>query len=142
GPFAGLARVLAQAFALIAHTDSCLDERSITHYVQAYQTVSPLAIGELWAVPIMLRFGLIDNLRRLARQMLNTWDARKQARQWSAQLTRPAYPRGPPPPAGAPSPPRPGLLLGGAPGARARGRRPPARGAPAPAPPPARPPRR
>src|SRR5262249_19172746 len=70
GPFAGFPRVYALALELIAHTDSSLDETNITRFVQAYQTGAPLAIGELWAVPIMLRLGLFENLRRLARQKL------------------------------------------------------------------------
>ena len=36
--------------------------------MRAYQTVVPLTIGELWAVPTMLRLGLIENLRRLDRK--------------------------------------------------------------------------
>src|SRR5262249_38402564 len=66
GPLAGLPRVYALSVELIAHTDSCLDEAAITRFIQAYQTAAPLSIGELWAVPIMLRLGLLENLRRLA----------------------------------------------------------------------------
>ena len=35
-------------------------------FVAAYQTVAPLMLGELWAIPIMLRLALIENLRRIA----------------------------------------------------------------------------
>jgi cyclic beta-1,2-glucan synthetase len=69
GPLAGYPRVYVLALALIAHTDSSLDEAHITRFVQAYQIVTPLTIGELWAVPTMLRLGLIENLRPLAEQM-------------------------------------------------------------------------
>ncbi|HXG11673.1 MAG TPA: glycosyl transferase family 36, partial [Gemmataceae bacterium] len=86
GPFAGLPRVYALGIELIAHTDSGLDETTITRAVQAYQTVAPLTIGELWAVPIMLRLGLLENLRRLADQMLQTWAERRLAQQWAARL--------------------------------------------------------
>src|SRR5665811_2172366 len=34
-----------------------------------YQTVSNLKLGELWAIPIMLRLGLIENLQRVTRQL-------------------------------------------------------------------------
>ena len=30
------------------------------------QTVTPLKLGELWAIPIMLRIALIENLRHVA----------------------------------------------------------------------------
>ena len=35
--------------------------------VEGYQSVEPLKIGELWALPSLLRFVLIENLRRHAR---------------------------------------------------------------------------
>ncbi len=35
----------------------------------AYQSVSPLNLGELWAIPIMLRLALIENLRRVGALM-------------------------------------------------------------------------
>src|SRR5207237_3249711 len=69
GPSKGLPRVYVLALALIAHTDSSLEEHNVTGYVQAFQSVTPLSIGELWAVPIMLRLGLIENLRRLSEEM-------------------------------------------------------------------------
>jgi cyclic beta-1,2-glucan synthetase len=66
GALAGYPRVYAFALELISHTDGTLDEQTISACVQAYQEVAPLSIGELWAVAIMLRMGLVENLRRLA----------------------------------------------------------------------------
>jgi cyclic beta-1,2-glucan synthetase len=82
GPLAGHPRVYALAVELIVHTDSSLDEHTITRFVQAYQEVTPLTIGELWAVPIMLRLGLVENLRRLAEQVLATREHRRAAHQF------------------------------------------------------------
>src|SRR5579871_11754 len=82
GPFRGLPRVYALSVQLLAHTDSCLDEANLLHFVKAFQTVTPLTIGELWAVPIMLRLGLLENLRRLAEQMQQTWGERQKADVW------------------------------------------------------------
>ena len=65
GPWAGLPRIYALAVALITHTDSHLDDAAILRFVQAFQEVAPLTIGELWAVPTMLRLALLENLRRL-----------------------------------------------------------------------------
>ncbi|MDZ4394168.1 DUF3131 domain-containing protein, partial [Cypionkella sp.] len=62
-------RVLGLAWAYVAHTDSLLSETSLLRFVQAYQTVQPLTIGELWAVAITLRIVLIENMRRLAVQI-------------------------------------------------------------------------
>ena len=72
-PLAGYPRIYSLALSLCAHTDSSFDEAKITRCVQAYQSVAPLTIGELWAVPTMLRLSLIENLRRLAHQMLRAW---------------------------------------------------------------------
>ncbi|MCX8509117.1 MAG: glycosyl transferase, partial [Rhodobacteraceae bacterium] len=69
GPFVGYPRVLGLAWAYIAHSDSLLAETSLLRYVQAYQSVQPLTIGELWAVAITLRIVLIENMRRLADQI-------------------------------------------------------------------------
>jgi cyclic beta-1,2-glucan synthetase len=101
GPFAGYPRVYALALELIAHTDSSLDETNITRFVQAYQTVSSLAIGELWAVPIMLRLSLVENLRRLSDQMIEAWVHRHEAQSCCEHLVahKDHYERTVPPPA-------------------------------------------
>ncbi|HEY7426013.1 MAG TPA: glucoamylase family protein, partial [Gemmataceae bacterium] len=83
---AGYPRVYALALALIAHTDSNLDDAHITRFVQSFQTVAPLTIGELWAVPPMLRLGLLENLGRMAEHMLRVWDERRRAEAWVAPL--------------------------------------------------------
>jgi cyclic beta-1,2-glucan synthetase len=79
---AGYPRVYALALALIAHMDSNLDEAHVTRFVQAFQTVAPLTIGELWAVPTMLRLGLLENLGRLSEHMLRIWEDRRRAEDW------------------------------------------------------------
>src|SRR5262249_14381014 len=79
GPLAGYPPVYVLALALIAQTDSSLDEAHLTRFVHAYQGICPLAIGELWAVPTMLRLGLLENLRRLAEQMMAAWEEARRA---------------------------------------------------------------
>ena len=66
GPSAGLPRVYDIALETIAHGDGRVDPDSLSRFVAAYQTVTPLLLGELWAIPIMLRLALIENLRRVA----------------------------------------------------------------------------
>ena len=70
GPFAGYPRVLGLAWAYVAHTDSLISGAVLSRYVRAYQQVQPLMIGELWAVAITLRVVLIENMRRLASQIV------------------------------------------------------------------------
>ena len=66
GPSEGLPRVYDIALETIAHGDGRVDPDSLTRFVAAYQTVTPIKLGELWAIPIMLRLALIENLRRVA----------------------------------------------------------------------------
>ena len=79
GHLAGYPRVLGLAWAYIAHTDSRFDPESLRRMVRAYQEVEPLSIGELWAVAITLRILLVENLRRLAEQIVGSRAARQQA---------------------------------------------------------------
>lgn len=69
GPFAGYPRVFGLAWAFVAHTDSHMDSEILIEFLNSYQKIQPLTIGELWAVAITLRIVLIENLRRLADQI-------------------------------------------------------------------------
>jgi cyclic beta-1,2-glucan synthetase len=66
GISSGLPRVYDIALETIAHGDGRVDPDSLRRFVATYQTVMPLRLGELWAIPIMLRLALIENLRRVA----------------------------------------------------------------------------
>jgi cyclic beta-1,2-glucan synthetase len=79
GHLAGYPRVLGLAWAYIAHTDSRFDPESLRRMVRAYQAVQPLTIGELWAIAISLRILLVDNLRRLAEQIVRSRADRQKA---------------------------------------------------------------
>ena len=79
GHLEGYPRVLGIAWAYVAHTDSRFDPDSLRRMVGAYQEVEPLTIGELWAVAISLRIILVENLRRLARQIVRSRAARQRA---------------------------------------------------------------
>jgi len=43
-----------------------LRRENIVAFIEAYQSVRTLTIGELWAVAQMLRIALIENIRDLA----------------------------------------------------------------------------
>ena len=76
---AGHARVYAIAVELIRHSDSRLDRQQLIQFLNSYQRVAPLTIGELWAWPSMLKLALIENLRRLAEELLSARAARGAA---------------------------------------------------------------
>jgi cyclic beta-1,2-glucan synthetase len=89
GPFVGYPRVFAIAWAFIAHTDSHFDPVILQRFLNAYQQVDPLSIGELWAVAITLRIVLIENLRRLTDQISLGLTDRSDADRLADQLLQP-----------------------------------------------------
>ena len=76
---AGHARIYAIAIELIRHSDSQLSRHQLTQFLDSYQRVAPLTIGELWAWPSMLKLALVENLRRLADETLEARAARRAA---------------------------------------------------------------
>lgn len=90
GPSAGLPRVYDLSLEAIAHGDGRIDAETISRFVAAYQSVTPLKLGELWAVPIMLRLALIDNLRRMAVRVMNDGVHRRLAGEWARRLNQTA----------------------------------------------------
>ncbi|WP_417473195.1 GH36-type glycosyl hydrolase domain-containing protein [Luteimonas mephitis] len=69
GPSDQLPRVYDIALNAISHGDGRVDVESLGRFISAYQSVTPLTLGELWAIPIMLRLALIENLRRVSAQV-------------------------------------------------------------------------
>jgi cellobiose phosphorylase len=86
GPAAGYPRVYSIAMELISHVDGCVDATSLSAFVASYQSVNPLTIGELWAVPIMLRLALIENLRRVAVRVAASLRDRGLATDWGERM--------------------------------------------------------
>jgi cyclic beta-1,2-glucan synthetase len=66
GPLAGYPRVYQLAITLISHTEGRIHLENVGRFFRAAQEVTTLNIGELWAVPAMVRLGLIENIRRMA----------------------------------------------------------------------------
>ncbi len=79
GDFAGYPRIYAVALAIVAHLDSRLEIETLEKFLDAYQKVTPLNIGELWAVAITLRLVLVENLRRLATRIVTSREEREEA---------------------------------------------------------------
>ncbi len=86
GPSAGLPRVYDIALETISHGDGRVDPESLSSFVAAYQTVTALKLGELWAIPIMLRLALIENLRRAGARMAADRIDRNRADEWAEQM--------------------------------------------------------
>ncbi|KAA5535097.1 cyclic beta 1-2 glucan synthetase [Taibaiella lutea] len=65
GHSAGMPRVYDIVLEIIAHSDGRVDLRNLSSFIAAYQSETILTLGELWAIPIMLRLAVIENLRRV-----------------------------------------------------------------------------
>ncbi|MCS6318042.1 MAG: cyclic beta 1-2 glucan synthetase, partial [Nitrospira sp.] len=86
GPSAGLPRVYDIALEIISHGDGRVDPESLSGFVAAYQTVTALKLGELWAIPIMIRLALIENLRRAGARIASDRVDRNRAHEWAGQM--------------------------------------------------------
>ena len=86
GPFVGFPRVYDIVQELIVHVDGRIDDGSLRSIVTGYQSVTALKLGELWAIPIMLRLALIGNLRRVASRILGSWTESALARSWAERM--------------------------------------------------------
>ena len=86
GPSAGYPRVYVIALELISHVDGRIDADALRAFVTAYQSVSRLRLGELWAIPIMLRLALLENLRRVAVSVASGRRDRERAAVWIERM--------------------------------------------------------
>ncbi len=64
--YAGLPRVSAMARELIRSSAGRLDAHRIQRFMTAFQSVTPLTIGEIWAWPSALKLALVEELRARA----------------------------------------------------------------------------
>ena len=87
GSSAGLPRVYDIALNAISHGDGRVDAESLSRFLAAYQEVAPLKLGELWAIPIMLRLALIENLRRVSARLVADRRNQDLADLWADRLT-------------------------------------------------------
>jgi len=86
GPSAALPRVYDIVLELISHVDAQIDAKPLGAFVAAYQGAQSLSLGELWAVPIMLRLGLIENLQRITTRLARGRRDRDLADLWVDRL--------------------------------------------------------
>lgn len=89
----GSSRLEAMAEDLIRHSDGRLDADRLRGYVQAFQSVSPLTIGELWAWPSVLKAALIAHVAGLAEGIRRSRDENLRADAYIAKLDEGASPR-------------------------------------------------
>ncbi|MDO8176984.1 MAG: glucoamylase family protein [Undibacterium sp.] len=90
GNSAGRPRVYDIALETISHGDGRVDPEGLSSFVSAYQQVTTLKLGELWAIPIMLRLALIENLRRVSARLAAARTNRDLACSWADKMAETA----------------------------------------------------
>ncbi len=66
GPHAGMPRIYAIAREFIQSAAGRLTRENICAFLKGYQTIQSLTIGELWALPLMLRYRLLELIEALS----------------------------------------------------------------------------
>lgn len=69
GIMKGYPRVYQIAVELVTHRDGIMDEETIESFIKAYEKNAPLTMGELWALPLMLRMALIQNISNISKKI-------------------------------------------------------------------------
>ena len=86
GPSAGQPRVYDLMLEIVSHGDGRVDADELRRFIAAYQTVSALKLGELWAIPIMLRLALVESLRRNSVRVADACAERDLADAWADRV--------------------------------------------------------
>ncbi len=86
GPFIGFPRVYDIAIEIISHSDGHVDIYSLGNFISAYQKIHYLTLGELWAIPIMIRLALLENLSRMAARIAVDRMDTDLAHQWATKI--------------------------------------------------------
>lgn len=90
GPLARYPRIYAAIVDLVSHCDARIDEEYLLRFIDGFQDIEPLTIGEVWAIPIMLRVALVENLRILSGRVVTAHRSGRTADEWADRLLRTA----------------------------------------------------
>jgi cyclic beta-1,2-glucan synthetase len=86
GPAGGLPRIYALARELVSHANLRVDQDSILTFIAAYQREVSLSIGEIWAVPQMLRIALMEGIQKITGRTQTELHERAIASFWANRL--------------------------------------------------------
>jgi cyclic beta-1,2-glucan synthetase len=81
-------RTMALAWLYVAHTHSTVSMEAMTALVEGFQKHKTLEIGELWALPSIVRFVLIENLRRISTRVDRSRRMRRKANEVADEIIR------------------------------------------------------
>lgn len=86
GTILGYPRIYDIALQVIEHGDGRWDLENLSRFITAYQGVTKLTLGELWAVPITLGVALIENLSSASKRIVNDRNDSNLASHWADQM--------------------------------------------------------
>ncbi|HKY53840.1 MAG TPA: glucoamylase family protein, partial [Anaerolineales bacterium] len=82
----GWPRIYILALVITQQNNSRFDIEQIKNFIQAFQNITPLRIGELWALPLMLRLTALESLAEgLASITKLKWEGPPQPTLWQRQ---------------------------------------------------------
>ncbi len=82
----GYPRIYDIALQIIEHGDGRWDLENLNRFISAYQSVTNLTLGELWAIPITLGVALIENLSSASKRIVVDKNDRMLASQWANRM--------------------------------------------------------
>lgn len=82
----GLPRIYFIAKEMIRCSANKLTRENITAFLNSYQSVDPLTIGELWALPLIMRLRLIENIEYLSHDIDRRISEGESASFWGNRL--------------------------------------------------------
>ncbi|ADK16855.1 N,N'-diacetylchitobiose phosphorylase [Clostridium ljungdahlii DSM 13528] len=80
GTMKGFPRIYYIAREMLSKTQGTVKENTIETFINAYQENTILRSGELWAIPIMIRIALIQNISSITDRMVFMQKERKRAK--------------------------------------------------------------
>ncbi len=86
GSVPGFPRIYDITLEIIKHGDGYWNLDSLSRFVAAYQSVTPLTLGELWAIPITLGVALIENLSHDSQRIVADRDDHSLADHWADRM--------------------------------------------------------
>lgn len=72
GPYQSITRIFALAMELVGHTHGRIEEDTLLKYLDAYQSHNILFEREIYVIPSMLRLALIENIRVICEDIIET----------------------------------------------------------------------
>ena len=90
----GRPRIELVARALIEYSDARLDAERLRGFLLAFQSVAPLTIGELWALPSIVKAALVSHLADVSQGLLDARAAVAKRGRFSRRLRGLRDPRG------------------------------------------------